>query len=219
MMFLGLGILLLFFGVVATSLAIVSKAKKLLLLFIPPSVSGLLMMIGSSNSATSTDEISVLTTLGIVTFIVYIIVLLYGFVRYGKQEKIPVKKEETLPLKVKKYCDNKETLLKEYEENINYPILKEALDKLPSAYNLYASELLGVTKLPKSSLDPAVAAALGNTIGGFPCGVAMGLSAIEKKEYRKNQLKEFDKKYSNINNKEKKVIYLINTIENILNQQ
>ena len=151
-----------------------------------------------------------------------IVVLIYGFATKKNQKIIMNRikpKEDTLPLKVKRYCENKDALLKEYEDNINYPILKEALDRLPSAYNSYVSELLGVTKLPKSSLDPSVAAALGNTIGGFPCGVAMGLSAIEKKEYRKNQLKEFDKKYSNINNKEKKVIYLISTIENILNQQ
>lgn len=219
MVFLGLGIFLLWAGIIVTVISIITKTKEILLLSVPPIVSGLFMMIGSSNSATATDGINGLTILGIVIFIIYIIVIIYAFIRYGKQTKIPEKKEEPLPLKVKKYCNNNEALLKEYQKNINYPILKEALEKLPSAYNSYTSELLGVTKLPKSSLDPAVAAALGNTIGGFPCGVAMGLSALQKKEYRKNQLKEFDKKYSSINNKEKKVIYLINTIENIINQQ
>lgn len=151
-----------------------------------------------------------------------LVMLIYTFVTKKNREIYNTKntkKEETMPQKVKKYCEETDELLKKFKKDDNYSLLKEALEKLPPAYNLYVSELLGTKKISKKSLNPAVATALGNTIGGFPCGVAMGLSAIEKKEYRKNQLKEFEKKYSSINDKEKKVIYLINTIENIINQQ
>ena len=78
--------------------------------------------------------------------------------------------------------------------------------------------MLGVKKLPKSSLDPSVAAALGNTIGGFPCGIYMGLSAYEKKEQQKQDYEEFDRKYRIIKTTEQKLKFLVGTIDNIVSK-
>ena len=151
-----------------------------------------------------------------------IIVLIYGFATKKNQEvyKTRIKsKEETIPQKAKKYCDNAENILKKYESDENYEILKDALTKLPSVYNSYISEILGTKKISKSSISPAVAAALGNSIGGFPCGIAMGMSALEKKEYRKKQIQEFDKKCNSIKNIEQKLVFLVKTIDNIVGKE
>lgn len=137
---------------------------------------------------------------------------------YLKNNKTSSKEGESLITKAKKYCDESGVLLERYKDDDDYLVLKDALEKIPSVYNQYGLEVLGVKKLPKSSLDPSVAAALGNTIGGFPCGIYMGLSAYEKKEQQKQDYEEFDRKYRIIKTTEQKLKFLVGTIDNIVSK-
>lgn len=137
---------------------------------------------------------------------------------YLKNSKTSSKEGESLITKAKKYCDESGVLLERYKDDDDYLVLKDALEKIPSVYNQYGLEVLGVKKLPKSSLDPSVAAALGNTIGGFPCGIYMGLSAYEKKEQQKQDYEEFDRKYRIIKTTEQKLKFLVGTIDNIVSK-
>ena len=139
-------------------------------------------------------------------------------IMYSKNSKTSSKEGESLISKAKKYCDESEVLLERYKADDDYLVLKDALEKIPSVYNQYGLEVLGVKKLPKSSLDPYVAAALGNAIGGFPCGIYMGLSAYEKKEQQKQEHEEFDRKYRIIKSTEQKLKFLVGTIDNIVSK-
>ena len=137
---------------------------------------------------------------------------------YLKNNKTSSKEGESLITKAKKYCDESGVLLERYKDDDDYLVLKDALEKIPSVYNQYGLEVLGVKKLPKSSLDPSVAAALGNSIGVFPCGIYMGLSAYEKKEQQKQDYEEFDRKYRIIKTTEQKLKFLVGTIDNIVSK-
>ena len=63
--------------------------------------------------------------------------------------------------------------------------------KYASAYNKLCLEILHAPMLPKNPINPFVASAIGNSIGGVALGITAGVSALEKKKVYDKVLAEF----------------------------
>lgn len=72
-------------------------------------------------------------------------------------------------------------------------------NKYAMAYNKLGIAILGTPMLPKKPIDPFVAAAAGNSLGGVAVGVTAGMSAIEKKKAYDKALADFTSTQIGIN--------------------
>lgn len=217
----GVGIMILWIGVVFGSVAIVEKSKEMFkFITLPLLISSVLIITGSETSKDNPEEIPILAYLGIIMLILWIIIFIYFLIKSSKlsDEEINQSDEnqETFLEKAVRYCNDRDKILNENKNIAKYSVLEKAFDELPVAYYGYLNEILGVKKISKSTMSPIVATAIGNSIGGVSGGIAFGLSAYEKKMKREEEIKEFDYKYRSIQNKKERIIFLENTIEDII---
>ena len=72
-------------------------------------------------------------------------------------------------------------------------------DKYATAFNKLGIEILHTPMLPKKPINPFVASAIGNSLGGLALGVTAGMSAIEKNKIYDKILAEFQSTQRGIN--------------------
>lgn len=71
--------------------------------------------------------------------------------------------------------------------------------KYASAYNKLGIAILETPMLPKKPINPFIAAAAGNSLGGVAVGVTVGISALEKKKAYNKALADFTSTQIGIN--------------------
>lgn len=116
----------------------------------------------------------------------------------------------------KNYCDSSQAYLARYKNDIEYPILKDALRELPTAYNKWLIEILGAPMVGKAPMNPYVAAGIGNAVAGLGGAVIMGVDAQKKMNAYNDAVESFNKQLFSIKSAGERVAFLVDEIGRIV---
>lgn len=90
-------------------------------------------------------------------------------------------------------------------------------NKYATAYNKLGIAILETPMLPKNPIDPFIAAAAGNSLGGVAVGVTAGISALEKKQAYNKVLADFTSTQAGINGALEELAHWHTLVEEYIN--